>query len=72
MTFCNRRHNCSVVPIPGIRLNAFIIPSTDDDAISRTSLERIFAIFCNGGSTAVTTLSAISFNLFISAELSAS
>ena len=71
MTFCNRRHNCSVVPIPGIRLNAFIIPSTDDDAMSRTSLERIFAIFCNGGSTTVITLSAISFNLFISTELSA-
>ena len=70
MTFCNKRHNCSVVPIPGIRLNAFIIPSTDDDAMSRTSLERIFSIFFNGSSTAVITLSAISFNLFISVGLS--
>ena len=70
MTFCNRRHNCSVVPIPGIRLNAFIIPSTDDDAISLTSLESIFDIFFNGSSTAVITLSAISFNAFISVLLS--
>ena len=38
--------------------------------MSRTSLERIFDIFCNGSSTAVITLSAISFNLFISAALS--
>ena len=60
-----------MVPIPGIRLNAFIIPSTDDDAMSRTSLERIFAIFCNGSCIASVALSAISFNLFISTELSA-
>ena len=75
ITFCNKRHNCNVVPIPGIRLNAFIIPSTDDDAISRTSFERIFSIFWSGpwiASVALFTISFIWFKLFISSGLFAS
>ncbi|NBO72653.1 hypothetical protein EBV26_19600 [bacterium] len=71
ITFCKRRHNCKVVPIPGIRLKAFIIPSTDDDAMSRTSFERSFSILFNGSSIVSIAWSAISAILFISPALSA-